>query len=190
MKIQDGSGNGNWLKINKDLRALTKAISQTEQRHASENGDSYQVGSGVINLTSANESAVLYVKNNEERDFQFTGVNITSSAMTGSSANVFLAKVYLGGTALSAGTSANALNNNFGSSKTLDADITQGQEAATVTDGTASGAFYIPNETFFATDIAWLIPRGTSVAISITPGASNTSMNVSVTLEGHLIEEN
>lgn len=187
--IVDGTGKGYELKIDSTNRALTRCVTESAQIEAAQDGDSFQIGSGAVSLTSANESAVLYIKNNEDRDLQLTAVNITSTAMTGSSANVFLAKVYLEGTGLSAGTSTSALNNNFGSNKTLDADITAGQEAATVTGGTASGAFYIPSETFFNTGIAWVIPRGITLALSVTPGASNTSMVVTVTLEAHLVAE-
>lgn len=186
MKISDGTGDGKYAKVDNTYRLHVDSVQKSEQLNAAILGDSYQIGSGAVVLTSASESAVLFLENNEDKDLILTGVNVTSGAMTGSSANVFLAKVYLGGTTLSASTATAALNNNFGSSKTLSATVLVGQEAATVTNGTASGAFYIPNDTFFNADIAWVLPKGTSVALSITPGASNTSMVVTVTLEGNL----
>lgn len=186
MKIEDGTGQSFSAEVDKTKKLNTRAVTQTEQLEASKDGKSYQVGSGVINLTSAGESAVIYLKNNEEKALLLTGVNITSTAMTGSSANVFLAKIYTGSTGLSSSTAQTALNNNFGNSNVLDADIEAGAEAATVTNGTAAGAFYIPSETFFNTDIAWVLPKGSTIAVSVTPGASNTSMNVTVTIEAHL----
>lgn len=187
-QIVDGRGTGNRANVDSNGRLSVLSISFTEQENASIEAKSFQIGSGVVNLTSASESALIYIKNNEDRDLLLTGVNVTSGSSTGGTGNVFLAKVYLSGTALSAGTSASALNNNFGSSTTLSADITQGQEAATVTNGVLSGAFYIPIDTFFNTDIAWTLPKGTSVAISGTPPAGNTSWNVTVTLEGNLVD--
>lgn len=186
MKIMDGTGSGRQAKVDSTNRLSTEAIILSEQLEAAKNGESYQIGSGVVTLTSANESAVLFVENNETKDLILTGVNITSGAMTGSSANVFLAKIYLSGTTLACGTSTSALNNNFGSSDTLCATIVAGQEGGTITNGVASGAFYIQNNEFFNTDIAWVLPKGSSVGVSVTPGASNTSFPVTVTLEGHL----
>lgn len=186
MKIEDGTGTGRKARVDSTHRVSTEAVTSSEQSEASQKGDAYQIGSGPVTLTSASESAVLYIKNNEEKDLLISGVNITSSKQTGSSAGVFLAKIYLNGTGLSAGTATSALNNNFGSSKALLADITAGQEAATVTSGAAAGAFYIQEAQFFNTDLAWVLPKGATLALSITPGASNTSMTVTITLEAHL----
>lgn len=189
MFIEDGTGKGFSAKVDSENRMLTISVTQSEQLFAAKKGESFQIGSGIVSLTSASESAMLYVKNNETRDLILTGVNITSTASTGGSGNVFLAKVYLEATGITGGSPTAALNNNFGSAKTLTADITAGAEAATIDGGTASGAFYIPIETFFNTEIAWVVPQGVTLAVSITPPASNTSMGCSITLEGHLKSE-
>lgn len=186
MELQDGTGSGYKLKINKLNRAETDSVVRTEQREASSKGNAFQIGTGPLVLTSANESAVLFIKNNEDLDLKISAVNVTSNAMTGASTNTFMVKLYLLGTALSAGVASAALNNNFGSSNALVADIAVGGEAQTVTNGVASGAFYIPSDTFFHTELAWTLPKGISVALSITPAASNTSFPVTVTLEGHI----
>lgn len=189
MKIGDGSGKGIEAKVGSDNRLWVEAISRSEQLQASSEGNSYQIGTGLMTLTSANESAVLLLVNNEDRAMKITAVNATSSAMTGSSANVYLIKVYRKGTALSAGVASAAGNNNFGSTKSLDATIETGGEAQTITDGVAAGGFYIPNDTFFHTELAWTLPKGSSMSITVTPGASNTSMPLSIVFEGHLEKE-
>ena len=186
MKIEDAGGSGRGARVDADKRLLVSAVNETEQLEAAIRGEAFQIGSGKVTLTSASESAVLYLKNNEKKDLVITAVNVTSSKQTGSSDGVFTAVVYKSGTGLSAGTSASAVNNNFGSNKLLDVDITQGQEAATVTNGTAIGAFYIQEAEFFNTDLAWILPKGSTVALSILPGASNSSMTVTVTLEAHI----
>lgn len=189
MKIQDGTGKGFEVKIDSANRMLTESVVETEQLEAAVKGDSYQVGSGPVTLTSANESAVLFFKNNEDKDLIITAANITSSKQTGSTAGVFLVKIYLEGSALSAGASQVPVNSNFGSNKALSATVTAGQEAATVTDGVANGSFYIQEAEFFNTDLAWVLPKGTSVSMSITPGASNTSVTITTTLEAHVARE-
>lgn len=189
MKIEDGTGSGNMAKINSNNRLETQSVTETGQINSALIGEAFNVGSGFITLTSANESAVLYYKNNEDRDVVVTAVNVTSSAQTGSSANVFLTKVYRGATGISAGTASTGLNNNYGSARELDAVITQGQEAATVTNGTATGAFFIPTGTFFNTELSWVIPKGKSMVLSVTPGASNTSVSMTVTFELHIAPE-
>ena len=185
--LKDGTGTGKLARIGSDNYIRTRAVIETEQKAQALIGKSYQIGSGVINITSASESAVLWAKNNEDANLMLTGVNITSKAFTGSSDVVSLAKVYLNGTGLSGGTSTSALNNNFGSSRSLSASIQYGGNAQTVTGGTAVGAFYIPINTFFNTDIAWVLPKGVSVGVSFTAGSGTTSWLMSITLEAVLL---
>lgn len=189
MKINDGTGSGNEAKVDSTKRLLVEAVTESEQLEAVAVGNAFQIGSGPITLTNANESAVLFYKNNEDKDVIITAVNVTSSKQTGSSAGVFLAKLITGGTALSAGASVTALNNNFGSNKELLATITAGQTSATVTGGTAAASFYIQEAVFFNTELAWIVPKGVSIALSITPGASNTSVTVTTTLEVHIARD-
>ena len=189
MKITDGTGTGFEARVDSENRLLTESVTETEQLEAAVKGNAFQVGSGVVTLTSASESAVLYFKNNEEKDLIVTAINITSTTQTGSTAGVFLAKIYTGATGLSASTSQTALNNNFGSNKSLDVDIEAGQEASTVTSGTAAAAFYIQEAEFFNTEVAWVFPKGSTIAFSVTPGAGNTSMTVTATLEAHIARE-
>jgi hypothetical protein len=186
MKITDGTGTGLEAAVDATNRLLVEAVTESEQLEATAHGESFQIGSGPITLTNTADSAVLFYKNNEDRDIIITAVNVTSSKQTGSSAGVFLAKLWTEGTALSAGTAQTALNNNFGSNNTLDATITAGQTGATVTDGVANGVFYIPEAIYFHTDVAWVFPKGSSIAMSVTPGASNTSVTITVTLEAHI----
>lgn len=189
MKIQDGTGTGNKLKVDNKNRAHTRAVTTDIQLDAARIGDSYQIGSGVLTLTNTTETPLIYFKNNEDEDVILTGINITSNKMTNSSCCVFLAKIYLESTGIACGTTQEALNNNFGSSQTLCADVTAGGTGSTLTGGTASGAFYIPVNTFFNTDISWVIPKGTTIAITATPASGNTSFPITVTIEGAIIED-
>jgi hypothetical protein len=187
LELRDATGRANGAKIDSTNRLWVRSSALSQQLEAACNGDSFQLGSGVVTITSASESAVLYVKNNEDEDLLLTGINITSKSMTGSTDDVALAKLYTSNpTGLSSSTSQTPLNNNFGSSKALDADVESGGNAVTVTGGSVTGAFYIPVNTFFNTEIAWVLPRGTSVAVSFTAGSGTTAWPVTVTLEGHL----
>ena len=185
--IKDGTGSGNVAKVNSDNQLEVNAISSSVQHDSAIKGKSYQIGTGPVTLTSAGHSGVLYFKNNEENDIVMTAINVTSSKMTGSTAEVFTAVLYKFPTGLSASTAQTPLNNNFGSSNTLEVDMESGQEAAVVTAGVAAGSFFIPSATFFNAGIAWVFPKGSTIAMGIIPGAGNTSMTLTVTIEGHLV---
>jgi hypothetical protein len=184
--IGDGTGNGYELKVDKTSKAHTRSVSQNEQREAAEEGDAYIVGSGVLTLCSTCQSAMLYLKNNESRDLVVRNVIVHSNGSTNGTECVALLQLQRNPTALAGGASTVAVNNNFGSSNLLTADITAGAEAATLTGGTSMGTFYIDIGKFFETNVSWIIPRGSSVGILLTPPPSNTSLKVAIVFETYL----
>jgi hypothetical protein len=187
--IVDGSGKGNRLKVDATNKAQTRSVSQDEQKEATVCGDAYIIGSGVITLTSACQSAMIYLKNNEDRDLVLSNIIVHSGASTCGAENVALVTVQRNPTGLSGGACTTATNNNFGSNNTLTADITAGAEAATLTAGTAMGSFYVPIQTWFETEISWGLPKGASVGLLVTPPASNSSLKIGITIESYLKKE-
>jgi hypothetical protein len=90
---------------------------------------------------------------------------------------VCLLKLYQGATGITNSTPGGAVNALFGSAKQLDATIEVGNgSTSAVTGGTLFGASYI---TFLGQSIfdgPWVLPRGQSVTLTVTPPASNTSL--------------
>lgn len=189
MKTQDGSGKGYWQKVDKTLRAWTHCVTETEEEEAIKNGDSYFLTTNKINLTSANESAVLYFKNDEDRDLIFDLLAVTTDAMTGSALNVFTLSIYKGATAITGGTAIVPLNDNVGSKKTLTVTAEKGAEASAVTGGTLASETFIRSETPFSRLIKLIIPKGAGLAFTVTPAAGNTSFNVVLAAHLRLVTE-
>ena len=189
MKIHDGTGTGNEAKVDSNNRLHTDAVTNARRRQAALEENAFELGTGEITLTSANTSAVLYFKNNETKDFVIDSLEITCKNSTGGAIDSFLVELLINPTGLSAGTSTSAVNMNFGSSKTLTADITIGQEAATVTGGTVSGLDYAKVDMKNPWDLVWVVPKGSSFALRVTPPASNTSLPLIVRAGGHLESE-
>lgn len=181
--IKDGTGSGVSAKVNSDNQLSVRAIVQTEQEHATQEDRSFTVGSGLVNLTSPNASAVLYFKNTGDKDLVITQANVYSSKQASSTAGTFKLVLYRGATGLSGGTSVEALSTTFGSTSVLTADVTAGAEAATVTGGTATGAYIFPEAIFHELSLAWTVPKGQSISAVVIPGASNSGMEVGVTIE-------
>ena len=67
MIIEDGTGNGYKAKVDSQNRLRTLAISEGFNVDAASNGENFNINTGVMNLTSANESAVAYFKNKSNR---------------------------------------------------------------------------------------------------------------------------
>jgi len=188
-QIEDGSGSGRKLKINSKNRAETQSVSRNEEENASLEGNSYLCGTGPINLTSGNESAVFYLKNNENSDLIIKNFTFTSSAITGAANGVFLLKLYKNPDGISSGTDIPPANTNFGSSKTLVADVQFGAEAATVTNGILGGSTYMPQQTLTQAPLSWIVPKGSSFAITVEPEDGNTDTNINLFLDAYLNNE-
>lgn len=187
--IEDGTGSGRKLKITSDNRAKVDAVTHESAQEAAESGDLYQIGAGIVNLTSANESAVLFIKNNSDTPLEITNVTISSNVSTGGTAgDVLLAKLYVGGTSIT-GTTAPFVNNNLGSSKTPDGTFTAGAEASAVVGGTLGGAVYLPVAKFERIKLYWILPKGASLAITIQPPTGNTSLNVGCFIDAYYSSE-
>ena len=187
MQITSASTGGFGLEVTAQGRAKTEAITFGRSEEEAELGNAYNVNTGLITLTSANKSAVLYVKNNEtfplvlEAAFYNLG---TSTSGTGESL-ISILRNPTAGTIVSNATAAEmaGINRNFGSNKTLDATIYKGAEASTFTDGTKIIESYLTvprREVVSVGDV--IIPKGASIGIDITPPASNTSMKVEFAL--------
>ena len=67
--IQDGTGTGDRLRVTPFNRILAQSVNITEEDDAISRGDGYQIASGVITFTAPSASAVLYTKNDDDRDF-------------------------------------------------------------------------------------------------------------------------
>ena len=81
--ILDGTGQGNWAKVNDNNRLYTDAITTSESFQASKLGNSYNINTGIIDLTDANETPLIYVKNNEDQDLHILTIVIGVWTSTG-----------------------------------------------------------------------------------------------------------
>lgn len=176
------------MKIDATHRAWTASVVEEERQEASVKGDAYSMGANVT-LTSANESALIFVKNNEDQDLIISNISFMVGTSTGGTKDEFLLQLYVGATALSAGTASAGVNSNFGSNKTLSATVTVGQEAATVTGGSVAGQAlaYVKKSNDFKEEF-WVLPKGAAFAFTATPPASNTSLQIIARFSVHLAQ--
>jgi len=190
-QILDGKGTGKRAGVNENNRLLTFAISERLSVAAAENGENYNVNTGSITLTTANESAVLYVKNNEEKNFIIEDVIVIFGASTGGTGDLSIELIRnpTTGTIISGASDADVVGNrNFGSSREFVADVYKGAEGNTLTNGdlfsdtTRSTASTVVH---FDADVI-VLPKGTTLGVNITPQPSNTSMSVKVAVVGYL----
>lgn len=183
--IQDGTGSGYRAKVDSENRVAANAISTTAATDAAEKGDLFNINSGLITLTNAARTGVLYIKNNSpSSELVFTRSFYNLSASVGGSGYLLCDVIRnpTQGTLITAGTVNTPINLNFGSNKILDATCVIGTTGSTLTDGTTALSTLSEvagTRILIGIDSLILLP-GSSIAIAITPPAGNTNLVVQV----------
>lgn len=183
--IKDGKGTGNTSKV-RGNRLFTHSISEAENLHATEKGDGYNLNTGTIALTSSTESGVMYLKNNEDQDFivESIAVGIGSAGTVTDSSIITLVRNPTS-VSFSAAVDINQ-NRDFGSNKTLTADVFKGAEAATITGGDDLALFYQAAGGRLFAAIDFVLQKGNSLAIKVDTQTSSGTTNVYAAIIGHL----
>lgn len=192
MKIESGTGNGKEAKVDDLNRLHTLTISKTDLQRAVEDGDAYNINTGDIAISA--ETAMLYLKNNEDKDLyiEAIAVGIGGSANFNATGNciVTVVKNPTGGTTISnASAVAMNQNRNFGSSKTLTADAYKAAASGnTVTGGSDVLKIAQNGRGRVYAGIGLLLKKGNSIGIEVDPNLSSGSTNVYAAIICNLVE--
>ena len=188
-KIIDGEGSGKEAGVDYCNRVKAKATTISGAVSAQQKGDAYFLSSGLVTLTSGNESGVLYIKTNETSVVVIDSIQIQLGLSDGTGDVIRGDYVAVsGGTLLTDQDPGIAVNVNAGSSKSLDTDVYKGKEGATITGISTGQNIYQAGTTYEETTGGFIVPKGSDLAVSITPPAGNTSMNVVFSVFVHLLD--
>ena len=182
--IKDGTGTGYRAKVDSDNHLHTRSVSESGGTDAALSGNLFNINTETIELTSANASALLYMKNTDTVPWVVNRVFYNAGPSTGGTGD-FLAEVVANpttGTLVSGGTALTPHNLNFGSSNELTGTVLKGAEASTITDGTVRVSTIIPvaGARVLISFDSIILDVGSSIAVRITPQTSNTSMDIQV----------
>jgi len=182
--IQDGTGAGYRAKVDSDNHLHTRSVNESGGTDAAIAGNLFNVNTETINLTSANASSLLYMKNTDTVPWVVNRVFYNAGPSTGGTGD-FLAEVVANpttGTLISGGSATTPHNLNFGSSQELTGTVLKGAEGSTITDGTVRVSTIIPvsgTRVLISFD-SIVLEVGSSIAVRVTPQTSNTSMDIQV----------
>ena len=136
--ILDGTGKGYEAKVDSDYRLTVSSVQRELSSEASRLGRNYNVNTGTITLTTANKSAVAYIKNNDDLNYIIKEIIVILGASTGGTGDltVDLIQNPTQGTIVSGATDMDIIaNRNFGSTRPFNALAYKGAEGNTMTDG-------------------------------------------------------
>jgi hypothetical protein len=181
-EIIDGTGNGNRVQVDSDHRLHVNSVTRSQDEQAALLGVAYNLSTGSISLTSANESCIAYVKYTGIDPFVIKEILMIPSDSTGGSGNasIQIQRNPTSGTIVSNAVPFSSIQNrDFASSNNLDneSDIFKGAEGDTLIGGssfafTTRDNFNIPI-TFDAANI--VLRKGNSLGVCITPPTGNTA---------------
>jgi len=184
-EILDGTGSGKSAKVDSNFRLHVHSVGETVAENASQSGDSYNINTGTVTLTTATESAVLYLKNNGDFDLHISTIGFLLGTSTSGAGDLHLRvdKNVTGGTIVSTALDvAINQNKNVGSSKILTVDAFAGAEGRTATGGVTTYTSLLAGAArgYVISTGDVVIPKGGSVAVFVTPQTSNTNMDVQI----------
>lgn len=187
--IEDGRGSGSRAKVDIKGNLHTDSTTFSRGERASYEGEAFNVNTGTITLTSASKSAVFYMKNNQEYPMVIDTVFYLIGNSTGGVGDMLISIIRnpTTGTIVSGAVNCemHGVNRNFGSSNTVETSlIYKGAEANTLTNGVKFiESIFNQSPTRAAIAVgAIIIPKGSSIAVEITPATGNTSLNIQVGL--------
>lgn len=196
MRIEDGAGSGIKAKVNSDQRLEVDAVTESRQEFHNQKGKGFIIDSNLISLTTTGESQVLFIQNTGDKDLIIDNIWLNFDVSTGGTGRVRVAlysNVTAGTIVSSALAPLGVQNLNFGSSTTLEANVYKGVTGSTRTDGTLFAYFVRTDEQsgrFYLLDLdrnTFVLPKGTSLCISVTPPGGNSAQTVSA---GMIVYEN
>lgn len=188
--IIDGGGTGSLAKVSSDQRLFADAVTDSREFDANKKGNAYNINTGIVNLTNATETSLIYFKNGEEDDFVVTAVVIGVWASDGDGLDM-VATFKRNPTTGDIITNQNLVsinsNRNYGSAKTLSNSLAYvGASGETATNGNSHILVRITEESRSFIGINERLPKGTAIGINITPPTSNTGMNCYIAIIGYL----
>ena len=185
--IRDGAGQGSLAKVNENQRLYTRSITQDEEVLANENGDAYNINTGIVTLTDSVDTPVLYIKNNENQSLVITAVVVgvgpstNGTTTTDMTTATFIRNPTTGTIITSTPTDVPIKGNrNYGSAKTLTVDAYVGATGDTMTGGDDHIFIFLSTSSRTFININEILPKGSSFGIKINPLPSNSSQQMYV----------
>ena len=176
--IKDGTGKGYLAQVNADNQLVTRATAVEQRLHSTIDSNYFEATTGVVTLTDAAESDILYITYTGEKKLVIDRVFYDTWKSTGGTVNTGTLKYYHNITSVTGGTAATVTNTHLGTTNTLDATITK---STTFTGGTVWwSALFTAGVSAALEEGRIVLSPGASFGISVAADTSNSSMKVNI----------
>lgn len=179
--IEDGTGSGNKASVNSDNRLETFSIVESRIADISnKDGRSFILTSDFVSLTTTGSfNGMMYIKNTStDKNMFIDRVRICGTGTSMNAMQCVFTKNPTTGTLISDANAGISIPANLGSNEEFTGiNYAASADGKTVTDGTQFSQFivHLPGHSIQEYNGAIIIPNGSSMAISIKPGAATTA---------------
>jgi hypothetical protein len=158
---------------------LAQSVVITEEDDAISRGDGYQIASGLLTFTAPSASAVLYTKNEDDRDFVLDrAVLILGSAVGAGTTDDWTFQVLrnpTSGSIIDNAVAAGISNSNHGSANIPTGLNYKGVQEDTFVDGAGAPQPIKQSIDRIILPLGRRLPKGTSIGFKLTPPDRTTS---------------
>lgn len=177
-RLEDGKGSGRSAQVDDANRLRTHAVTESESLHASEEGNAYNLNTGLISISG--DATLMYFKNNGEKDFVIEAIALGSFEGITHSDDPYITLVRnpTAGDLIGDATAISMnQNRNFGSSETVVADVYKGKNGGTLTGGDDIAILQATpgGRSFYG--INFVLPKGSSMGMKLTANVTSGSAN-------------
>lgn len=188
--LLNGRGNGKFAQsVTESGHAQTLAITEPISSLFTIEGKNFETNTGFITLTTDVETAVFYLKNRTNDYFSLFSVKVGALDSTGAPGVAGVGHIHRNpnaGSLITGGTEieGSLWNRNFDSTVVPEIEVRSGGDGETISGGkTIVRPLYMnATSTYIGAGIV-IIGPGSSFAISVTPPAGNTSLDVYVDVD-------
>jgi len=186
--IEDGTGKGFKALVDSENKLNTRAVQESEQSHSVADGNAFNVNTGDIALSTANESAVFYFKNTGDDDIQNQAMIYLLGNSSGTGDTVV--KLIANPTSVDFSTNVDINGNlNLGSNTVLQATAYKGAEGKAVTGGTDLIISRFSGVGRKAVAVPLLLKPNNAIAVTVTPPPCNGAMIVQIAMPVYIRED-
>lgn len=191
MILTDGTGKGISAKVDGENRLHVFSQSLNSLKAAIFRGDAYAVSTDFTQLTTDGESALMYIKNESDRDVFLDIFRFVAGASTnGSGPGRLRIQVNpTAGTVIDDAINLFVANVNLGSQNTFNGFAYAGGEGKTLTGFLGQNTLLTPkDEDRYEANLNAILPKGFAVGVSYQPPAGNTDMLVQLLIGAYYID--
>lgn len=179
MILEDGTGTNNAVKVDDDNRLHVKAVSDGLALDSTKNGNSYNLNTGIINITG--NATLMYLKNNGDKDIVIEAIALGAlgGATHSESPYITLVRNPTGGDLITDATTSGTLNQNrnFGSNNQAQVDFYKGKTGGTLSGGDDIAILQTSGSSRSFYTINFVLPKGSSMAVKLEANISSGSSN-------------